>query len=90
MSSLFSLPTFQAGADQQHWGQLVGAALPLALSELVTAQAGLYVVLVPDTPTALRLEQELMAFLPDGIELFSFPDWETLTYDHFSAHQDII
>lgn len=90
MSSLFHLPTLTGSADQQHWGQLIGAALPLALSELVTAQSALYVVLVPDTPTALRLEQELGAFLPEGLEVYSFPDWETLPYDHFSAHQDII
>lgn len=90
MTSLFQLPELKGQADIQQWGQLHGAALPLAISQYLQHRQGLYLVLVPDTPTALRLEQELAAFLPADVELMSFPDWETLPYDHFSAHQDII
>ncbi len=46
-------------------------------------------IVTPDTPSALRLETELEYLLPDN-PVMIFPDWETLPYDHFSPHQDII
>lgn len=67
MTSLFQLPELKGDADLQHWGNLHGAALPLAISQFLQHHQGLYVVLVPDTPTALRLEQELSAFLPSEV-----------------------
>ncbi len=85
-----ALPQLKAGADLQQWGQLQGAALPLAITALLEQQPGLYLLVVPDTPTALRLEQELALFLTDQQPLYSLPDWETLPYDQFSPHQDII
>ena len=42
--------------------------------------------------TAVRLEYELQFFnnhIPDQSTLI-FPDWETLPYDNFSPHQDIV
>ncbi|HDL3082342.1 TPA: transcription-repair coupling factor, partial [Mannheimia haemolytica] len=46
------------------------------------------VVVTPDTRTALRLEKALPQFA--GLPVQLFPDWETLPYDNFSPHQDII
>ena len=44
-----------------------------------------------DTPTAIKLEKELDYFLQGAnTEVQLFPDWETLPYDVFSPHQDII
>ena len=37
-----------------------------------------------------QLKQDLMFFQTTGIAIHVFPDWETLIYDHFSPHQDII
>ena len=88
--ALLTLPQIKHDTDQLGWGNLAGAALPLALSELVRTEPALYLLIVPDTPTALRLEQELAVFLGDSVPLYSFPDWETLPYDQFSPHQDII
>ncbi len=88
--ALLTLPQIKNSTDLLSWGNLAGAALPLALSELVRQQSALYLLIVPDTPTALRLEQELAVFLGDSVPLYSFPDWETLPYDQFSPHQDII
>lgn len=48
-------------------------------------------VIVPDTPAAMRLEQELNVFLSaEDCPVLTLPDWETLPYDVFSPHQDII
>lgn len=70
-------------------GTLLGSGLPLLLANVVTQQAGLVVVLVPDSLSATRLEMELKFFLP-SYPILTFPDWETLPYDIFSPHQDII
>ena len=45
-------------------------------------------VVTPDTRTALRLEKALTAFTKLPVAMF--PDWETLPYDNFSPHQEII
>src|SRR3954447_21657350 len=36
-----------------------------------------------------RLAQELPFFEP-GLRVNLFPDWETLPYDNFSPHQDLV
>lgn len=81
----FELPT-QAD-DLRHLGKLQGASLSIALAEISEACSGLVVVVVPDFNTAFRLERELAFF---NVPLEHFPDWETLPYDNFSPHQDII
>ncbi|MFP2769299.1 transcription-repair coupling factor [Oceanisphaera sp. KMM 10153] len=72
-------------------GQLIGSSLALAIAEQVKQQQQLVLLVVPDTPTALRLEQEVRHLLADeSLPVALFPDWETLPYDQFSPHQDII
>uniref|UniRef100_UPI0032B261E9 transcription-repair coupling factor n=1 Tax=Rheinheimera aquimaris TaxID=412437 RepID=UPI0032B261E9 len=91
MDLISALPQIKHASDQLHWGNLQGAALPLAISQLLRQHSGTYLLLVPDTPTALRLEQELAVFLsPADCPLLTLPDWETLPYDVFSPHQDIV
>ncbi len=46
-------------------------------------------MLTADSQSAERLEQELRFFAPD-LPVLQLPDWETLPYDVFSPHQDII
>ena len=86
------LPALPAKAGQKiTLGQLVGSSLALVAARL-TREANRPVLLVTaDTPSALRLEQELSFLLADqGCPVLMFPDWETLPYDTFSPHQDII
>ncbi len=76
-----------------HWGELYGASSALAISSAARNYNGLILLVVPDMLTANRLEQELNFFLNNDDStppILSFPDWETLPYDHFSPHQDII
>ncbi|KTC75615.1 Transcription-repair coupling factor [Legionella birminghamensis] len=76
---------------KQHWGSLYGCSLALALSEYCQKEAGVKLLITPDTLTANQLMSELRFFLgQSNYELLYFPDWETLPYDHFSPHQDII
>ena len=72
-----------------HWSQLHGAA-PALLITAATRFRGLVLVVAPDSQTALRLETELRIFGGSDLEILAFPDWETLPYDGFSPHQDIL
>ncbi|MDY2946380.1 MAG: transcription-repair coupling factor [Mannheimia varigena] len=74
--------------DHQTLGNLVGHSYTLAISQAAREFNGLTVVVTPDTRTALRLEKSLPQFAHLPVQLF--PDWETLPYDNFSPHQDII
>ena len=52
-------------------------------------RAGLTAVITAEPADAQRLADELPFFAP-GLRIALFPDWETLPYDTFSPHQDLI
>ncbi|MDR2212933.1 MAG: DEAD/DEAH box helicase, partial [Pseudomonadales bacterium] len=84
-------PRLIAG-QRQHWGGLQGAAASLALARAALGFEGLTLLITENSRQAERLHAELEFFL-DGaqsLQLLTFPDWETLPYDNFSPHQDII
>ena len=70
-------------------GPCPGASTALAIAELAS-QTGLLVVVTPTTAAALTLERELPLFFEKPLEILTLPDWETLPYDNFSPHQDIV
>lgn len=75
------------------WTRLYGSSLPLALAEYCQHTAGIKVLIAQDNLSAAQLQDELTFFLPSEAskqEILLFPDWETLPYDQFSPHQDII
>ena len=73
------------------WGQLYGSGYSFLLRHTAEQHAGLVVLLTESVQNAARLANELQFFAehPD-YRLFNFPDWETLPYDHFSPHPDIV
>ena len=73
-------------------GPVPGAASTAAIAELArNSEVGRpLVVLVASSADANMLERELPLFLPEPIPVLTLPDWETLPYDHFSPHQDIV
>lgn len=74
---------------KDYWPSLPGASLAYQLSQqYVSCPNVLSVIVTPDNQTANRLERDLRAF--SDIPLYLFPDWETLPYDNFSPHQDIV
>nr|WP_232244631.1 transcription-repair coupling factor [Pseudomonas citronellolis] len=83
------IPALPAAAGQQTWGNLPGAALSLAGAEAAARASRFTLLLTTDSQSAERLEQELRFFAPD-LPVLQLPDWETLPYDVFSPHQDII
>ena len=72
------------------WSQLHGASPALAIAAAAARYRGLVLAVAPDSQTALRLETELRVFGGSEIDILAFPDWETLPYDVFSPHQDIV
>ncbi|MCL7930034.1 transcription-repair coupling factor [Halomonas llamarensis] len=84
--SLLDPPTPKGTRDTLYWVSPPGSADALALAQMATTTPLL--VITPSTASAQALEQAL-AFYSD-IPILPFPDWETLPYDSFSPHQDIV
>jgi transcription-repair coupling factor (superfamily II helicase) len=72
------------------WAGLENAALALYVASAARRLAGPLVVFARDAASATRLEQELAFFVTVGVPVFTFPDYETLPYDRFAPHPDII
>ena len=72
--------------------QPTGSADALLLAQLglkEKAAGRLTAIVTSDAGTAQRLIDE-MAFFAPALRCALFPDWETLPYDTFSPHQDLI
>ena len=67
----------------------MGAAESEAISELAKTTP-LILVITATTAAAHNLASELPFFLSDDREILLVPDWETLPYDNFSPHEDIV
>ncbi len=87
--SVLRLPPLPAASGKQHWGNLPGAALSLAIAEAASNAKRFTLLLTADSQSAERLQEELAFFAPE-LPVLHFPDWETLPYDLFSPHQDIV
>ncbi len=87
--SVLRLPSLPAAAGKQHWGNLPGAAQSLAIAEAASRAKRFTLLLTEGSQSAERLQEELRFFAPT-LPVLHFPDWETLPYDVFSPHQDII
>ena len=90
--SVFTVPDLPSKAnDRRSWSGLSGSSLSLAMSEAAISSQGVSLLITEDSESAFQLEQNLTFFLKSSkVKVFTFPDWETLPYDHFSPHQDII
>ncbi|QLG87470.1 transcription-repair coupling factor [Chitinibacter bivalviorum] len=53
------------------------------------SQVKLLVVISASAQEASRIKDEMAFFLPEK-NVIQLPDWETLPYDHFSPHSDLI
>ncbi len=70
----------------------IGSGDALLLARFVqarTAAGALTAIVTTEPADTQRLEAELAFFAP-GLRIAVFPDWETLPYDTFSPHQDLI
>ncbi|HET9047051.1 MAG TPA: CarD family transcriptional regulator, partial [Casimicrobiaceae bacterium] len=79
------------GRKEQLAALPVGAdALALAQLAVATRREGRTLAIVcADALAVQRLADEIAWFAP-ALAVAQFPDWETLPYDHFSPHQDLV
>src|SRR4051812_11313758 len=85
-------PAIPAAGQRAVLAPLPESADALALAQLAQgaahAQQTLAIVCA-DALSTQRLSAEMAWFAP-GLRIAVFPDWETLPYDHFSPHQDLV
>jgi transcription-repair coupling factor (superfamily II helicase) len=72
------------------WGRLIGASAALAAAELAGSIDRPVLMLAEDPRHADQLEAEIRFFAGPDVPLRHFVEWETLPWDSFSPHQDII
>ncbi|MFB2653215.1 transcription-repair coupling factor [Shewanella seohaensis] len=89
--SALTPPVVKNGTQMQTLSCLAGVGQAVTLASLVRQHKGTTLIVTSDTPTALSIELELNYLLAkSAIKVRLFPDRETLPYDSFSPHQDLI
>jgi transcription-repair coupling factor (superfamily II helicase) len=79
---------FQSSHSRPRYTNLTGSSDALGLAQLANAHSPL-VVIAANALEAQRLVEEIPFFDPK-LRVHLLPDWETLPYDHFSPHQDLV
>jgi len=79
---------FSSHHSRPRYTQLHGSSDALALAQYA-AQHSPLVVIAANALEAQRLVEEIPFFAPE-LRVHLLPDWETLPYDHFSPHQDLV
>jgi transcription-repair coupling factor (superfamily II helicase) len=74
--------------SRPRYTKLIGSSDALALAQYAEQHSPL-VVIAASALEAQRLVEEIPFFAPK-LRVHLLPDWETLPYDHFSPHQDLI
>jgi transcription-repair coupling factor (superfamily II helicase) len=83
-------PRPRAGQQRAFWRAPASAsALALGLAQLARTHPGLVLAVARDSHAAQALESDLRVLAGD-LPIVHFPDWETLPYDLFSPHPDIV
>ncbi len=91
LTNPFQPPAPEKPGQKAYWGRLYGSSFGLVIAQAAQRLDGPVVVITPDTASAQRLEYSLRFYLGHSdVPLLRFADRETLPYDVFSPHQDII
>ncbi len=84
------LPPLPTRAGQRRdWREPTGASLALLLCETARARHGIVVAVTGDSRAARTLDAELQFFARD-LPVLRFPEWETLPYDLFAPHPQLV
>jgi len=81
--------------QRRYWQALPGSANALAIAAAAREHAGVVVAVTRDTQAAHALEADLRVFAGSeqpgkAVDVLHFPDWETLPYDLFPPHPEIV
>ncbi len=83
----------KAGRQRVSWRAPAStSALAWAIAQAAAVHAGPLIVVARDNQAAHQLDTDLRTLLSADASLpvLPFPDWETLPYDRFSPHPDIV
>jgi len=80
----------RGGSPRVLWRGLAGAGSALHLARAAEQLDRPLLVVMRDAAGVARLEDELRFFARPGLPILSFAGYETLPYDQFSPHPDII
>jgi transcription-repair coupling factor (superfamily II helicase) len=72
------------------WSGLAGSSVALALQTAARQHHGITLVVTRSSHQSQMLEHDIRLLGDGGLPLLHFPDYETLPYDPFSPHPDII
>jgi len=92
---LISPPLPRDAKLRRYWNAPHGSANALAIAEAARTHAGVVVAVTRDTQSAHALESDLRVFAASSttqtaLDVLHFPDWETLPYDLFPPHPEIV
>ena len=82
---LFAIPT---AGQKSIWSEMSLGSAPWQLATHLPNKRPV-MVLTEDVDQALRIQEALSFYQPELKTAF-FPDWETLAYERFSPHQDLV
>jgi transcription-repair coupling factor (superfamily II helicase) len=93
--SLFKTNSIPLKGQRSYWHVKSFAEKSLVIYDKTLNYNGLVVFLAENPTEAMQIEESISFFntgqsTNKSIEILNFPDWETLPYDQFSPHQDII
>ena len=86
LKTRYELPA--RAADTRQLGEMTGAACAVETASIIEHHDGPVILVTRDMQNALRLRDEIRQFTALPAETLA--DWETLPYDSFSPHQEII
>lgn len=72
----------------KNFGQLVGSSNALVCADVINHHQGLVLIIMNNMQQTSKILDELKQFT--SLPCVLLPDWETLPYDSFSPHQDIV
>ena len=79
-----------SGGRDLHWRGLHGSSLALAIQSAAAAHPGITLVVARSSHQAHVLARDIALLSTETLPVWLFPDHETLPYDPFSPHPEII
>lgn len=83
-----NLPT--KAQDHRFFGNIPIGSSAYIIKQILESLNQFCICITKDPQQAFEIEQSLRFYRKDKDDILVFPDWETLPYDTFSPHEDII
>lgn len=88
--ALLDTPNIPLNGHLSSWACRNIAETALAVTSKAQKHPGLVIFLTENMAKANQYHSLFKFFAHNQLPILTFPEWETLPYDHFSPHQDII